>query len=305
MTVLEIAQVARNDFLDDDTQPPKWNDVTLARNATQAEQEACRRASLLLDSDTQTADNITNGVATSTVANKLSDSGATFTDAMVGKTVYNPIDNTWAVITAKDSTILLSLSADIMTSGEAYVIGDASKALCRVCVTSGVGNYNLSHKITKIESCYLESMNGVPLHQKTRGWLDRHYFQWRTATGTPRFYLEERGKITLVPKPDSTFNNSTGKDTLNLSVYRLPLLDLDVNTNNSPEIPEEYHYSLIDYICYLCYSNQNSDSQDLQKSTRHLALFEAKFGVALNANAESILKEIPSSWKLEKQSFGL
>ena len=303
MTILELITIARRDFLDDNVQEYLWSDTVLALFATKAEQEACKRASLLLDDTTQTADNIASGTTTSTVANKLVDLGAAFTTAVVGKTVYNTTDNTWAVVTARDSGTQLSLSADIMISGEAYIIGDASKALCRVCVTQGVGDYSLSHKVIKIDICYLGSLNGVPLFQKTKGWLDRHYYQWRTAEGIPQFYLEERGRLTLVPKPSSAFNNNTGKDTLNLEVYRLPLKDLSVSENNELEIPEEYQFSLVDYICYLAYSKQGSETEDKQKSAGHLARFTEKFGVELSASAESILHEIPSNFVLERQRF--
>lgn len=305
MTISELVNLSRVQFLDDALEPFEWSNILLAQYATEAERQAAKRASLLLDDTTQTADNVASGTATSTTADKLIDSAATFTSAMVGYVVYNSTDNTWATITAMDSTTSVSISNDIMVSGETYVIGDSSKALCKVCVTEGTGSYSLSHKVLKIDYCYLESQGGTTLSQKTKGWLDRNYYQWRTAEGTPRYYLEERGKIIIVPKPNAAFNSNTGQDTLNLSVYRLPLLSLDISLDNEPEIPEEYHMALIDYVCYLCYAKQGSAAFDLEKSGRHLAIFTAKFGEELSANAASILKEIGSDFSFEPQSFGL
>ena len=68
-----------------------------------------------------------SGTTTSTTANKLTDSGATFstTGIKAGMIVYNTTDSTEATITAVDSETALSLSSDVFTSGEAYVIGDA------------------------------------------------------------------------------------------------------------------------------------------------------------------------------------
>lgn len=68
---------------------------------------------------------IATGTATSTTANKLVDSAASFTSAVLNKTLYNSTDDTWAKVSAVDSATQLSLSADIMASGENYVIANA------------------------------------------------------------------------------------------------------------------------------------------------------------------------------------
>ena len=69
---------------------------------------------------------ITQGSATSTSANKLVDSTANFNSTdHLNKTLHNSTDDTWAEITAIDSTTQVSINADIMASGEAYVIANA------------------------------------------------------------------------------------------------------------------------------------------------------------------------------------
>lgn len=72
---------------------------------------------------------ITSGSATGTTANKLVDAAAKFTSALVGKTVWNSTDDTWAKVNAVDSATQLSLSADIMANGEPYVVADAFSTL--------------------------------------------------------------------------------------------------------------------------------------------------------------------------------
>jgi len=63
----------------------------------------------------------TSGTTTSTTANKLVDSGGSFlSEANVGMLVKNTTDVTEARVTAIDSDTTLSISADIMASGEAY-----------------------------------------------------------------------------------------------------------------------------------------------------------------------------------------
>jgi len=63
------------------------------------------------------------GSGTSTTSNKLVDSNASFATSVVGQTVYNITDKTSAMVTARDSATTLSIDADIMASGEGYVIG--------------------------------------------------------------------------------------------------------------------------------------------------------------------------------------
>ena len=70
-----------------------------------------------------------SGTATSTTANKLVDTAGQFTaNVKVGDIVSNTTDNTTANVTAIDSNTQLSLSADIMASGEAYVIKQNSSS---------------------------------------------------------------------------------------------------------------------------------------------------------------------------------
>ena len=63
-----------------------------------------------------------SGTADGTTANKLVDSTASFTSNLQGYVVYNTTDNTAAYVTGVDSATELSLSADIMASGENYVL---------------------------------------------------------------------------------------------------------------------------------------------------------------------------------------
>jgi hypothetical protein len=66
---------------------------------------------------------VLTGTQTSATANKLTDSGATFTDFVnVGDTVYDLTGGSIATVTAIDSDTVLSLSADIFTATEDYEI---------------------------------------------------------------------------------------------------------------------------------------------------------------------------------------
>lgn len=72
-------------------------------------------------------DVITNSTTTGTTTNKLVDTSKNFTTLGVaaGDRVINTTDNTWANVTAVDSATVLSISSDIMASGEDYILTDS------------------------------------------------------------------------------------------------------------------------------------------------------------------------------------
>ena len=71
-------------------------------------------------------DGTTDGTTTSTTSNKLVDSSEVFTNRIAtGDKVRNTTDNTEAYVTAIDNATTLSLSSNIMASGEDYIISEA------------------------------------------------------------------------------------------------------------------------------------------------------------------------------------
>ena len=81
-----------------------------------------------------------SGTADGTTANKLVDSTAAFTGNLTGYIVYNTTDSTAAYVVGVDSATQLSLSADIMASGEAYVLYADTNPGCVLYIgTAGTG----------------------------------------------------------------------------------------------------------------------------------------------------------------------
>jgi hypothetical protein len=71
----------------------------------------------------QLLDELDRGTTTATTANKLVDSTQNFqTTAQVGSFIKNTTDSTTASVTAIDSDTTLSISSDIMASGENYIL---------------------------------------------------------------------------------------------------------------------------------------------------------------------------------------
>ena len=91
-----------------------WTGTTAQRNASY------RRYTLTKE---QLLDELDRGTTTSTTANKLVDSTQNFnTTAQVGSFIKNTTDSTTASVTAIDSDTTLSISSNIMASGENYIL---------------------------------------------------------------------------------------------------------------------------------------------------------------------------------------
>jgi hypothetical protein len=78
-----------------------------------------------------------SGTADGTTANKLVDSTAAFTGSLTGYIVYNTSDNSAAYVIGVDSATELSLSANIMASGENYVLYADTNPGCVLYVGTG------------------------------------------------------------------------------------------------------------------------------------------------------------------------
>jgi len=100
------------------------------------------RALAVIKSDTINIPNVA-GASTSgttdglTTANKLIDSSAAFTSNLLNYIVYNTTDGTVARVTAVDNATTLTLSANIMATGEEYTIYEDNNTGCVLYNGSG------------------------------------------------------------------------------------------------------------------------------------------------------------------------
>jgi hypothetical protein len=97
-------------------------------------------------------------------------------------------------------------------------------------------------------------------------------------TGQPKFFIEDEGRIRLVPQ-------SPMDDALSLTVYRLPLAPMAQETD-APEIHPKYHYRMLDWALRCAYLKQDSETLDKAKAADYQALFEKSFGVLPDANVQ-------------------
>jgi hypothetical protein len=173
--------------------------------------------------------------------------------------------------------------------------GDA-QPLCSLSITAGTATYAVSSKIIRVRDC-VPAVNGYPILQKTTGWLDEFWPEWRIATGAPVYFIQDKGSIQLVPIPVSD-------DTLALEVMRLPLADMTIAGAEVPEIPEEYHLDLVPHICELAFRKRDAETEDNTLSESFAAQFTAKFGPPVSALSETNRRRRPRNMRLRAKRFG-
>ncbi len=94
-----------------------------------------------------------SGSATSTLANNLVDTAATFANNLVGYIVYNTTDNTVATVTSVTDANTLVLSADIMVNLESYTLYADENLGCVLYVGGGaVGTPTVAADIAIVTS---------------------------------------------------------------------------------------------------------------------------------------------------------
>ena len=154
------------------------------------------------------------GVASATTTDKLIDSSASFTAALVGKMVDNKTDGTSATITNCDSATSLSLSANIMASGESYEI-----------VMSLIGRYAVIVPVTPVTKAVDITMGGQ---------------EYEFAAGTPIGLGKRAGDtITSLGVSDVDCSDFAEGDLLVFDVM-VDYEELVVSTNYTEELALEY-----------------------------------------------------------------
>jgi hypothetical protein len=101
-------------------------------------------------------------------------------------------------------------------------------------------------------------------------WL-REQCDWATRScSRPYKLVHLRGEVRLWPTPSVA-------GTLQLAVYRLPLSPMEAD-EDTPEIDEQHHDGLVDWMVYKAYQTKDGEQGDRERSQDALALFEARFG---------------------------
>lgn len=146
--------------------------------------------------------------------------------------------------------------------------------MCVIALQPGVATYELHPSVTVIRRAYLEAEPDRVLTRTTSAHLQRHYCQWRTEQGTPRFLIRDRQaqRITLSPIPEVA-------GTLRLELWRVPTDDeVMEGPDDEPAGGPIYQHALFRWACFRAFNKKDSEQNDTALADRNLLLFEQAFG---------------------------
>lgn len=180
---------------------------------------------------------------------------------------------------------------------------ETTPAVTRLALVAGIDSYALDPRVvavlgarTRQRHLRLRPYGSIVT---TRGNFNTGYpLDTEVSDGSPTYYYTDRetGKIGLWPAPNPDF----ALNELILRVARLPLKPLVAEDLSAiPEVPEQYHMSLVDWAAYRCLTNNDIELQDqikansrknrfnetveeLKKDSKRLLLNEIAFDVNSN-----------------------
>jgi hypothetical protein len=142
--------------------------------------------------------------------------------------------------------------------------------ICRINLTAGVATYLFDPRILLVLRGKLAGAL-KPLSKISFTRMDELVDGWEDQAGEVVAFVTGMDKNVL-----RLFRVPTVSGVLNLTTVRLPLQD--ITKTSSPEIAPYLHASLVPWIKYRIYSNQDSELVNKARANEMLAQFEAKFG---------------------------
>ena len=150
-----------------------------------------------------------------------------------------------------------------------------------LAVLPGVSTYALDPLVQDIDHGSFRNVDSTRWHKVTLCGMtqieDNCDWQNRRA---PRpcslVHLSPIRSVRLWPEPSMA-------GTLSLSVYRLPVFDME-EMDDEPEIPIEHHDGLVSWMLYRAYSSKDSEMEDPARAAAALNEFTARFGERATAD---------------------
>ncbi|KWT91829.1 hypothetical protein [Candidatus Magnetominusculus xianensis] len=169
----------------------------------------------------------------------------------------------------EELVVCLNDRLNVMCAETLCITDSTTPQICTVTLTKGLASYALDSRIIAIKRAALQS-TGAPLFKTTQDSLFRWYGLWQNFEGTPAYYLldVQSAHITLHPVPAAS-------DTINLTVYRLPLSEMSTSTPGAePEIPRRYSRTLINGILALAYEKSGSETLNTESAKTYRELWQ-------------------------------
>lgn len=149
---------------------------------------------------------------------------------------------------------------------------DFRESVCAIALTPGKATYKLHPKLYEIISIRLVPASGRarPVSLKSREWLDANHRDWCDCQRPVVTAIQDDTSIRVVGKVEAG-------DTLQMEVYRLPLLSLA--DSDTPEIHEAHHEHLIQWALHKAFSVPDADAFDPTRAKMAEDAFTRYFGL--------------------------
>ncbi len=304
MTLSSLMAIVRQ-RIDDRQEPYRIDNETLVDFINEAEQEACRRAHLLIDKDTDSTCRIlvVPGKSIYRLSPKVLKIRACYIGPYIRANTLSWSASTKSLVDSGNGF----LNAGFAERNIITVMGFSKSGNNGIFTIANVTAGNIVVNETGISDETLgESVMAVvegeqrELPKKTPFELNDWYSGWRNYEGEPfAFTQEEDGEIRLVGIPSVA-------NTLRLVVSRLPLNDMAYADREtvSPEIPEQYHKDMLDWVYHQIYSTDDADEVDFQKAKIYEDRMASKFGSRPSARVEQFKKLYPRELQVRPVNFG-
>lgn len=180
-----------------------------------------------------------------------------------------------------ESALLYLNEAQTEAARRARLIIDSTSPVSTASVSAGDPMVSIDPRIVSIRRIRLASQS-EQLRKKQAREMDEVNPGWDASTSqsTPCFAILDyaTNQIRLYPTPQNG-------DDLQMTVVREPLDAMEFSSE--PEIAPRWHLSLIEWMKFRAYINDDTELYDEKKAARALGLFEQEFGPKRSASDEA------------------
>lgn len=157
---------------------------------------------------------------------------------------------------------------------------ETTSAVCSIAVTAGVRTYALHSAIIDIDRASFTATGSTTenvLSLTDRVEMDRLYSDWRTRVDVPRQAIQNDTTFQLCCVPSTA-------GTIALECYRLPLVNIEDQGSEEPEIGRIHHRHLVQWALHRAYSRPDAEIFNPNKAATALAEFTRVFGLRPDAD---------------------
>lgn len=185
-------------------------------------------------------------------------------------------------LVSDDSAFLYLNEAQTEATRRAHLLVSSTGPASTASVSAGESIVDIDQRIIAIRRIRLASQSNQLRMSRVRE-MDSFNPGWDASSSqsTPSFAIldYETDKIYLYPTPAVA-------DDLQMTVVREPVKVLN-SEDDAPEIAPRWHLSLIEWMKFRTYINEDSELFDAKAADRALALFEQEFGPKRSASDEA------------------